>query len=770
MHDDGQPISQAHEAHRAEAHRAEAELERFFALSIDMLGIAGFDGYFTRLNAAWERTLGWSTEELLAKPWLDFVHPDDQKATLDAGATLTDGVKLISFVNRYLCKDGSYKWLLWNSMPIPETETIYGIARDVTEGMLAHRAMAHARADLEVRVQQQTSELTRETAEREAAEARFRLLVESVRDYAIIMIDPAGRIASWNAGAAQITGFAESEVLGTHVRGLFTPEDAALGKPDEELRTALLHGRVETDGWRARKDGSRFWADIVVTRLTSRTGELVGFAKITGDVTERRALAEQRQRASDTEQAKAHAEAANRAKSAFLAAMSHEIRTPMNAVLGFSALMLRDPSATPRQREHLEAISTAGDQLLSLLDQILEIAKIEANRIEIRPTTFAPGALLEDLERLFGPRAALKGLQVIAEWQGPTCYVVADEGRVRQILSNLIGNGIKFSESGGVALRGRLDAGARSSRLVIEVQDSGPGMSAEDAGRLFRKFEQAEAGRRSQTGTGLGLAISKELAVLLGGDVTVRTAPGDGSVFRVEIPVTEGAATDVREKRVARKAKHLRSGQPPVRVLVVDDKEHNRALLTALLQDAGFVTAHAVDGADGLRAFHAWHPDLVLMDMRMPTMDGAEAIARIRETEAGRRVKIISVSASAFEEDEHAARAIGADEFVRKPVRVLELLDKIGAVLGVDYEYEGDDSRAPARERAPTGHEMGALPEELRARLRAALRRADVEATLALVNEAEAHDGPTATRLRRLVERFAYDALFALLGPDPAAR
>ena len=427
--------------------------------------------------------------------------------------------------------------------------------------------------------------------------------------------------------------------------------------------------------------------------------------------------------------------------------------------------MLRDRQITLPQRRQLEAVSGAGDQLLHLIDSILQIAKIEAGRVSIEETTFDAQDLLHELERLFLARASMKGLSFLVEWDGTaSCPTVADDAKLRQVLSNLISNALKFTQSGGVTLRGSVLNEGLAARLTFEVEDTGPGIAGEELSRLFHKFEQTDTGRRSGGGTGLGLAISRELARHMGGDITVRSVVGVGTTFLVEIPWRRGDSSRLPHRREIRRVQRLRKAAGSLRVLIVDDEERNRALLAALLQAVGFVTREVADGERAISAFASWAPHLILMDMRMPGLDGAAAIAGIRALPAGASVKIVSVTASAFEEDRRVARAAGADEFVSKPFREVDLLEKMGALLGVEYDHEHDLRNTPVGPAIPTKAAVASLPETLRSRLWHATESADLEVILALLEPSEAHlDADLAQQLRLLAENFAYTTLLELL-------
>jgi PAS domain S-box-containing protein len=288
--------------------QAREEADRYFTLSLDLLCIAGSDGYFKRLNPAWEKALGYSTEELLAKPFLEFIHPDDRPATIRESEKLGRGQDTVSFENRYRCKDGSYRSLLWSATPLPERQLIYAVARDVTE-------------------------IKRAAEQLHQSEERLRLMVESAVDYAILMLDPNGNVVSWNAGAERIKGYRAEEIIGRHFSQFYPAKDVEHGKPERELEEATAKGRLEDEGWRVRKDGSTFWANVIITAVRDESGTLRGFGKVTRDMTERKRSQEA------LLQAKEEAERASKFKDQFLSTMSHELRTPLNAVLGFSELL-----------------------------------------------------------------------------------------------------------------------------------------------------------------------------------------------------------------------------------------------------------------------------------------------------------------------------------------------------------------------------------------------------------------------------------------------
>jgi signal transduction histidine kinase/CheY-like chemotaxis protein len=493
-------------------------------------------------------------------------------------------------------------------------------------------------------------------------------------------------------------------------------------------------------------------------------GELLVLAM--EDVTERRRVEE------EVAKAKEAAEAANRAKSAFLANMSHEIRTPMNAILGFSQLMLREQNLTPQQSQYLETINRSGEHLLALINDVLEMSKIEAGRTTLTPSTFDLPALLHDLEMMFRVRMDGRKLAFSVELIGEVPqYIVTDINKLRQVFINVLGNAVKFTERGGIALRVHAaPRGATGPCLRIEIEDTGPGISADEQGKLFRHFEQTKAGQQMGTGTGLGLAISREFVRLMGGDITVSSQVGKGSVFVIHLPLKVGTAQAVGGKDKARQVLKLRPEQANRRVLIADDIEDNRELLAQILRPIGFEIRLARDGEGAVAAFEEWHPHLILMDFRMPVMDGREAIRRIRACTGGKELKIIAVTASAMEENRQELLDIGADDFIGKPFQQFELFEKIRAQLGIEYLY-ADEPAAAAPEEALelTRESVAALPQELISLMREAVISADLDQVLTTIQELEGYDPCLVRGLRRLAERFEYSKLLDLFGPEASS-
>jgi|GEM_PF-1924589 signal transduction histidine kinase/DNA-binding response OmpR family regulator len=415
------------------------------------------------------------------------------------------------------------------------------------------------------------------------------------------------------------------------------------------------------------------------------------------------------------------ARTSDQAKSAFVANMSHELRTPLSAILGYAQLMAREPGRAAEDRRQLDHILRAGEHLLTLINDVLTLSRIEAGRLEFTPAPFEPEALAKDLKALFQLTARGRGLALDVAAEGFPDQVEGDLPKLRQVLANLLGNAVKFTDAGEVRLRGRWAQG----RARFEVEDTGPGMTLEEQARLFQAFTQAEAGL-AKGGTGLGLHITRSLVQIMGGAIDVVSAPGRGSRFGFEIPLPEPevAAT----LYTASLARRLAGGQGQPRILVVDDRPENREVLGRALAMAGFRTALAEHGAQALEQWQALAPELILMDLRMPVMDGFEAIRLLREREvAGAlpRTPVVAISASVYDVSEAALRARGFDGYLPKPVAEGPLFTLIAGLLDLRLEQAGP---MPAPKEALGKAALDALDADWRRGFRDKVAMGDLEA------------------------------------------
>jgi PAS domain S-box-containing protein len=374
----------------------------------------------------------------------------------------------------------------------------------------------------------------------------YRILVQGVKEYAIFALDPNGVVSSWNEGAHRLKGYEADEIIGRHF-STFYP-DADKDKPPRELELARANGRFEEEGWRVRKDGTRFWANVLITPLYGRDGELIAFAKVTRDLTERRKAEEQRfadlERLADENAARRAAESANQAKSVFLAVMSHELRTPINAIIGYTALFADDilGALTEQQRMHLERVRRSAQHLLGLIENVLTVSHVEAGKEELILDRVDICALARESAELVGPMALAKGLRYEIDVPAEPYWIESDATKVRQVLSNLLTNAIKFTAQGTVSLAMQRDA----PMVRFIVQDTGVGIAPEDRERIFDRFWQASAGRTGRAGgVGLGLNVVRQLTAILGGTVALESEVGIGSTFAVSIPAVVSEAGPV---------------------------------------------------------------------------------------------------------------------------------------------------------------------------------------------------------------------------------
>ncbi len=648
---------------RAEGQRAITERERLFDASLDLLGIAGVDGYFHRVNPAFQQTLGYSEQELCQTRFLEFVHPDDRAATLAEMRSLEHGQDTVRFENRYRCKDGAYKWLLWSCRAVrPGEQSLFAAAKDITE--------------------------------RKRGEERLRRMVESC-PFALMMVDPTGRMLVVNSRAEQLFDYPAGELVGQNV-AVLVPERFRSNHPaliagyisqPVARRTAIdreLQGR--------RKHGEEFPIEIELSPLALEEGLVVlcGIVDISEHLLALDAIS----------RAKAAAESSNRAKSNFLANMSHEIRTPMNAVIGMTELLL-DTQLTPSQRDYQLMVLHAGESLLGIINEILDFSKIEAGKLDLETVDFQLWELVGDTMKSLALRAHNKGLELAYHIALNVPDVLrSDPLRLRQILVNLVGNAIKFTERGEIVVDVGLDAaspGDSSNSVVLRltVTDTGIGIPPEKQDEIFEAFTQADGSTtRRFGGTGLGLAISSRLVELFGGRLTVSSEPGRGSTFT--FTVRWRSAMPNQACRCARTTE-----LQGTHVLIVDDNATNRRILEEMVRSWGMTPALAASGSAALESLHERASTgspipLLLTDVQMPEMDGYTLISHIRGSVPLAGMSVIVLTSDDGRSETARLEKVAVSAQLTKPVKQSELLTAIQRAARVGAAHR----RRPGRSQA----------------------------------------------------------------------
>jgi len=592
----------------------------------------------------------------------------------------------------------------------------------------------------------------------EDREQRLRALVSTAVD-GVMIIDANGTVQEYNPACEQLFGYRESEVVGRNVKMLMP------SPYQEEHDEYLLRYRTtgekriigigrEVEG--RRKDGTTFPMELSVGE--ARPGEQQVFVGIIRDISARKS-AEQSLRV-----AKEQAESASLAKSRFLANMSHEIRTPMNAVLGYTQLIETDPDMPDKYRRPLKAIHSAGNHLISLIDDILDLSKIEAGAMDLDARDFDLGDLMEDISGMFAIRCEQKGLAWREDVHIGERAVRADDRKLRQILINLLGNAVKFTDRGLISL----EVEQTGQRYTFSVEDTGPGITEDAQKRIFEPFQQAEEGE-AKGGTGLGLAITRRHIELMGGTLGLESTPGEGScfTFELELPPAEGEQIlkSGQKSQLCRLAEACR-----VQALVVDDVEDNREVLSGLLERAGIEVTMASSGAEALQFIAQQKPDIIFMDVRMPVMDGLTAVRQLRERWPAEGIVCVAITASGLLRQRSFYRDAGFDDFIGKPFQFEKVCDCMVRHLHVEFVHE-PDAEVPAGSVPCTG-ETGEirLPGGMRERLLAAARINALTEIETLIGELKGL-GPDARclaeKLESLLSRYDMDGIITLINRFP---
>ena len=600
-----------------------AERARHWRLSAELLSTAGFDGYLRELNPAWERRVGWTPDELRAKPYIEFIHPDDRARTEAEAVALTTGEhQTRHFENRFRCRDGSYRVILWSATGIPDEGLIYGSGRDITD--------------------------------RQIAERRFKELLEAAPD-GIVAVDGEGGIVLANAQMERLFGYSREELIGAPLE-LLVPEE--LG--DSDWKGAGL----EVDA--RRKDGSVMAVEMSLSPMHGPDETLLMAA--IRDVTERRRI----ERA--VESARAEAERANQAKSEFLSRMSHELRTPLNAVIGFGQLLELD-DLEPQQREGVDQILKGGRHLLELINEVLDISRIEAGTMSMSLEPVHLASVLAESVALIQPLATADGITLgVDEAELGEVHVLGDQQRLKQVLINLLSNAIKYNRPGGSV---RVGVSSPSpGRVELAIVDSGRGMTPEQLERLFEPFDRLGAEQTEIDGIGLGLPLSKRLLDAMSGTIEAESERGVGTTVRVGL---QGA----REPRAGAPTAPLVAGELIDRrtIVYIEDNLSNVTLVEGVLAHLPDVRLiPAMQGKLGLELVREFRPDVVLVDLHLPDLDGHEVLEQLKADPATADLPVVVLSADATASQVARLRAAGAANYLTKPLDVERLM----AVLAGD--------------------------------------------------------------------------------------
>jgi PAS domain S-box-containing protein len=605
-------------------------------------------GYIISWNPGAERAKQYQAHEIIGQHFSIFYTPADmerkwpqlelQRATMD-GRFEDEGWRVR--------KDGSRFW----------AHVVITALRDESGKLLGFS-----------KITRDLSERKRQEEELRRSEERFRLLVEGVQDYAIYMLTPDGTVTSWNGGARRIKGYEAHEIVGKHFSRFYRSEDIDAGKPWAELAMAREHGRAEDEGWRVRKDGTRFWARVVVTALRDADGQLHGYAKVTQDLTQ------QRQSAA--------LEVAARQVHDFIAVLAHELRNPLAPIRNAAHLLA---VATPGAEEFevaRRAIDRQSAQLMRIVDDLLDIGRITRGALSIHPQRVDLRDIVARAVEAARPGIDSAGHQLSVDLPREPVFLQADELRVTQALTNVLNNAARYTDPGGkISLALRRESPNKNYNenanqlawAVLSVRDTGRGIDPDFITSIFGMFVQGRhAASPSQSGLGVGLALARAIVELHHGSIEAQSeGAGKGSEFIIKLPVEAATATAVAEQ--PKRPANGRSPGKARRVLVVDDNVDAAAMLAALIRQLGHEVEIVHDGSAALRAVEGYRPEVILLDIGMPGMNGFEVAQRLRELRRVPRLRIVAVTGWGKPEDRERSRAAGFDMHLMKPVELSEI-------------------------------------------------------------------------------------------------
>jgi PAS domain S-box-containing protein len=645
-----------------------------FALLVDSVSdyaifLLSPEGEILSWNSGASRIMGYDEAEAVGRHFSMFYGPDDlasEKPRQELEIAESEG--RVEDEGWRIRKDGQRFWANTVITSLKDTQgRVWGFAKVTRDMTLRREAEEQLRQSTEI----------------------FKLLVSSVRDYAIFMLDPEGYVSTWNDGARRIKGYAPEEIIGRHFSTFYGDEDLRDRKPERELEIARRDGRVEDEGWRLRKDGTRFWANVVITAVYDKHGELRGFAKVTRDITERKlaeetrqALLEQREARLQAEEERRRAEAsyraareANRAKDEFLMTLSHELRTPMTAILGWARMLQTMTPDDPLFNEAVDSIAGGAQLQARLIDDLLDVSRIAAGKLRLAPEMVDIGRIVRSSIDAVAPTADAKRIRISATLPPDLGSLVVDPTRIHQVIWNLLSNAVKFTpRQGNVAVVAR----RTESQVEIAVRDDGEGIDPRFLPHIFEPFRQAESPQtRVHGGLGLGLSIVRHIAEAHGGTVTAESdGRGHGATFTVILPVSEGS--EAPSTRGIHDARVLRDRLRGVEIDLVEDDPESRKVVAAVLRAAGAKLRTFESANDALQAIEQHRPHVIITDIAMPELDGY-AFARAL-TERNLRNDLRLVALSAFPLSGEAVTEF--DAYLTKPIDPFKLVEDIERLVG----------------------------------------------------------------------------------------
>ncbi|MEG3879428.1 PAS domain S-box protein [Microcoleus sp. herbarium7] len=735
----------------ADLAKAEEKFSKAFRSSPNAITITRIsDGTHIEVNDSFCRMIGYSREEIIGKTavqlsfWASLGERDRMIQMLK------NKTALHNYELKFRNKSGTERTALLSieTINIDGEACFLSISSDITDRQKA------------------------ETALREAEE-KYRNIYENALN-GIFQTAGDGKYISANPALAELYGYGSTAELIAAQPNFQNQLYVEPNRRSEFLALMDEYGILSNfESEIYRKDGSIIWISENCRAVCDAAGNLLYYEGFIKDITD------SKQAEIKMQQAKEAAEAANKAKSTFLANMSHELRSPLNAVIGFAQVMIRSKALSRENQEDVGIILRSGEHLLALINQVLDLSKIEAGRTAIYEKNFDFYRMLDDLEDMFALRAEEKGLQLMFDRDAEVPhYICTDEVKLRQVLINLLNNAIKFTSEGGVSVQvkgGRSKVRKNSAdkfpgrySLHFEVQDTGAGIAAEEINQLFEAFVQTKTGKDSQEGTGLGLAISRQFVQLMGGEITVSSEVGKGALFEFDIQVHLVEAADIENKKTQRRVVALEPDQPSYRLLIVDDKPLNRQLLVKLLSPLGFELREANNGKEAVDVFTEWEPHLIWMDMRMPVMDGYEATKQIKTTTGGQATAIVALTASVLEEERAVILSAGCDDFMRKPFREEDIFAAMGKHLGVRYIYEDPTAESVAgagesSQEVMTPEELASLSPDWVVEFKQNILSVDMEAIASSIAQIRTVNSSLADRLEDCINNFEYDKILNII-------